>query len=283
MKIAPSGFIAILIIILLGFTKCSTTNYYLNAFNGNNHYYHSIPLKTDSIRSATYLSSNIALGSANFTQNGVKSITINLHRSQTFNFFQAHYGLDFSIGRYHVTREFPRLNSIYDTAIINEINKNSGAKFFGGYGFEGGLNIVVPIKKNGSEWRILGIETSMQNEFGEYLKFRRNLTDSAAQENMKSSFFPTIGITTEIITKTRKGSFGYKIAIGTSLKKEDQNKIGLSGILTSNSDNPFYFVQTIHWTENKWTTFFQVNFATYCAFLQGGFNYKLELKHNSKL
>jgi hypothetical protein len=279
MKIAPLALISILISIQLVLTKCTTTNYYLNAFNGNNHYYHTIPLKSDSIRSATYFNSNIALGSANAMHNDVKSITLNLHRSHTFKLIQAHYGIDFSIGRYHVTKEFPRANSITDTTIINEINRNSGAKLFGGYGFEGGLNLVVPIKKNGSEWRILGIETSMQNEFGQYLKFRRILKDSIAQENMKSSFFPTIGITTEFINKIGEGAFGYKISVGTSLKKEDQNKIGLGGILTSYSNNPFYFVQTLHWTGKKWTIFGQLTFATYSVFLQGGFNYYLEFKH----
>ena len=54
---------------------------------------------------------------------------------------------------------------------------------------------------------------------------------------MKSSFFPTIGITTEFINKIGEGAFGYKISVGTSLKKEDQNK---NKMFTWDPDNISY-------------------------------------------
>ena len=44
---------------------------------------------------------------------------------------------------------------------------------FAGAGFSGGFNAVVPMGQG--EWRFLGIETALHQEFGDYLHFCRHL------------------------------------------------------------------------------------------------------------
>ena len=281
MKINQINYPLFSIVILSLFTKCATTSYYLNAFNGNHHYYHSIPLKSDSVTSAMYLSSTVSLGFANF-HDRVKSITTNFHRSHSLGTVQAYYGANVSVGQYEVNKQRPNFYGTLDTVRINTFNQMTGRKIFGGYGLDGGLNIVVPIGRSGAEWRILGFETSLQEEFGSYLKFRRNIPDSVAQVNMKSSFFPTIGLTTEIMYRWHHLFTGYRIAIGTSLKKEDQNRISLSGFLKGQGTNPFYFVQTITYIYQNLTMYWQLNIASYSVFLQGGFNYNIHSKRQRK-
>ena len=277
MKNKPINHLLISVVILSLFAKCTTSNYYLNSLNGNHHYYHSIPLKSDSIVSALYFGSSIDLGAANYSD-GVKSFGANIYRTHSFGIIQAYYEAGVTIGRYNVIKKRPDPYGSRDTTRINTYNNMTGPKFFGGYGFDGGLNIVVPVGRKGSEWRIIGFETSLQEEFGNYLKFRKNLPDSVSIINMKSSFFPTIGFSTEIVCKVFNTSIGYRISIGTSLKKENENKFGLRGILTADGHNPFYFIQTYHYTYQNWTLYGQLNIASYSIFLQGGFNYKLGTK-----
>ena len=266
-------------IVVFFLTGCTRSYYFLNALNGNNNYYHALPLKTDSIRSACYFSSVISWGGGNYLDDGVKSITANLHRSYYFGSFQGYYGTDFSFGSYHVSNDYSSRYNNRTQGQVEAFNKFAGYKYFGGYGINGGIDFVIPKKSGGGEWRILGIETSMQNEFGKYFHFRNIVPDSLVGESMRSRFLPTIGINSEVVLRIGKGSStGYKIALGTSIKKEDINKLGLSNILTDHSNNPFYFTQTFYVTNKAWTIFGQLTFATYSAFIQAGFNYKLKQK-----
>ena len=280
MKNTQVKYLLISLTILSLFTKCTTSSYYLNAFNGNHHYYHSMPLRSDSIKSASYFSGTIVWGDANY-HDEVESFTAYFHRTHSFGIVQTFYGADLSVGGYNVSKQKYSRYGMIDTAHISTLNRMAGQKFFGGYGFDGGLNIAVPVGMKGAEWRIIGFETSLQEEFGSYLKFRRNIPDSFAYVNMNSSFFPTIGLTTEIILKSEMSSFGYKIAIGTSLKRQDQNKISLNGIM-KDGNNPFYFVQTFSCSFQSWTIYGQLNIASYSIFLQGGFNYNLSSKRKKK-
>ncbi|MEJ0080084.1 MAG: hypothetical protein WDM78_03765 [Puia sp.] len=61
-------------------------------------------------------------------------------------------------------------------------------KFFGSYGVSGGINIVNASGKH--EWRALGIEVTIQNEFGNYSDFRKSLPDSAANVIFKKHLQP---------------------------------------------------------------------------------------------
>ncbi|HLX66981.1 MAG TPA: hypothetical protein VKR41_08285, partial [Puia sp.] len=62
-------------------------------------------------------------------------------------------------------------NGMY--ANTNQLNTYAGSYSFGGLGVQGGINAVVPIGIG--EWRLLGVETSVIHEFGNYLSLRQQL------------------------------------------------------------------------------------------------------------
>ncbi len=252
------------------FTSC-THAYYLNAFNANNNTYHAIPLKSDAVKTSTYVGGNIATGGANsYWRDGVTSTQFTIHRSHAFGHFNAFYGSSFSLGSYHVKRYHAVVPKMQiDSSAINAM---AGKKFFGGYGLDGGINFVLPLS-NGSEWRVLGIETCYRNEFGDYLKFRKQLPDSAANiiDNNRSVMW--LGIASDIIIKIKNSKLGYKVALGGSVL---QNAHKVTGNEKQNGYG--YFSQTFSFTNNKWTVFSAINFGTYAFMFQSGINYQLGSK-----
>ena len=142
--------------------------YYVSPFNGNNTSYHAIPLKSDSVRSATYLSGAVYAGSANtHSADKVYALEGNIYNCNLFGKFQAYYGIDAVAGIYNV--------AVIDGTVYHPIqnyrviNSMSGDQFFGGIGLQGGINVVVPFRR--VEWRAIGIEMSSHKEFGSFLLF----------------------------------------------------------------------------------------------------------------
>lgn len=251
-------------------------SYYLSPYDINANPYHNLPLKSDSFKAATYASAVFTGGSANDRwRDGVLAFQASLHRGHQFGNFQAYYGAGFSLGSYHVARYdgydyyYQRPDSLIHIPRTNQ--------FFGSYGFNGGMNLVKSFANNRGEWRIIGFETSVQNEFGDYQRFRKGLPDSAINIIAKYSLTATLGVTTEFIRKTRHGtSIGYKIALGGSLISK-KKYVGDE----SNMD-PFYFSHTLHVTKGRWTGFGQLNFGLYTGSFQCGINYKLGGKKTSQ-
>jgi len=188
--------------------------FYVSPYNGLNNSYHSIPLRSDSLKSAFYVNSAIFTGSANdYGHDDMFAFQTSLSAGHNFGYFQAYYGAGITLGNYRVnTFDSFGISRSVDYKIINQY---AGSKFFGTTGIEAGFNLVIPLGI--SEWRVLGIETSMQQEFGQYLQFRKQLPDSAATLVVRNSFLTTLGGYSEITAKTNHGSVGFKIAIGTLL------------------------------------------------------------------
>ena len=269
----------ILIINVFILTSCAHENYFLNPFHSNSNYYHSLPLRSDSTKSANYLHAGFSIAGADLARDNVFTFNSEYYRTHTFGLFEAYYGADFSLGYYEVMKRQPFISYTSDSTIIKTINARSGKKFFGGYGANAGIAFVLPFGRG--EWRILGIESAIRNEFGEYIKFRKGLPDSIATANMNSTFFPTIGISTEFIGRGRKSSIGYKIALGTSLKKENINYKSKYDYIYLGEEYPVYFSQTLSYTrKGKWCVYYQLNFASYTILAQTGFIYQLGNKHN---
>ncbi len=152
------------------------------------------------------------------------------------------------------------------------LNQNAGNHFFGGTGFNGGINLVIPFYKR--EWRILGVETSLRHEFGRYLQFREQLPDSAATLDIRDNFFGTAGLTTEFIGQTPTGQFGFKWAYGWVLGSAYQNLN-----IYDNTSGHFlryrYFNFSFHYTYTRYTGYVQLNTATKATALHLGLNYRL--------
>ncbi|HVM89167.1 MAG TPA: hypothetical protein VMT76_13340 [Puia sp.] len=253
---------------------CIESAHFLSPTNAASNPYHAVPLKSDSIKGATYFSSLVSLGGANDAwRDNVYAFQARIHRSNNFGNLQAYYGANLSIGAYHIAEYYNYDHNYYDTSNYHTYATN---KFFGWYGFNGGLNLVVPTR-HGGEWRAIGIETSVQKEFGSYYHFRKNLPDSAADAIFKKNITGTAGIYTDIIGKSRHGAqFGYKMGIGFMLNPENN----YAHVYNQNTINPVtYFSNTFHFTKENITGFVQINLSnSYAGNIQFGINYRLGKK-----
>jgi hypothetical protein len=258
-------------------TSCYRQAYFLSPFNANTNFYHAMPARSDSVKAASYVSGAISAGGANqLFSDEVFSFHGNFHRSHTFSKVQAWYGANLSVGSYHVSD-----NSFY----INFPNTPSaiyqpGTKFFGGMGVSGGFNLVTAMGSR-HEWRIIGLETTVQNEYGKYLDFRKKLPDSAANAISRNRVYATVGLTTEFLFKLRNGnSLGYKLAIGSSLQKTRRFYVDYD--YQSRSLTPVYVSNTLQITRKLITGFGQINFGDYAANFQMGVCYRLGGKKSSE-
>jgi hypothetical protein len=263
------------ILVMLSLTSCITSSYYMSPFSSSSDPYHAIPLKSDSVKSASYAGGIFTVGGANINWNDpVYSFQANIYRAHNFGHFQAYYGVGGNIGNYHVER--------YENYVDDPNAPGAGSRIipennyvFAGAHFNGGINAVIPFR-NGGEWRVIGLETSVQKEFGDYANFRRNLKDSMADYVLKKTTTATFGFATDIIGRSRHGAqFGYKVAWGTVLNpnsdysREDPNR---------NINPLFYFSQTLHLTKGPVTGFAQVNMGSYAGSFQFGMIYQLGRK-----
>jgi hypothetical protein len=263
---------------LPGCTVVRQQAYYVSPFNGNTGNYQTIPLQTDSIRQAFYAGASFLTGSANTRgKDHFNAFHTSISRSQNTGILQAYYGVDLTLGSYFMGRWDSVPANFFAPSYApplnySLLNQYTGNHFFGGTGFNGGLNLVIPLEMR--EWRIIGVETSLRHEFGNYLRFRQKLPDSAATLDAKSSFFGAAGITSELIGKTRNGQFGVKCAYGWVLGSEYQN-LQIYDNTTDRFLSYRYFNFTFHYTYTRYTGFVQLNTAAKATALHLGFNYRL--------
>ncbi len=270
-------FLLLIVSIVVFFSSCSSSAYFYSPSNATSVPYHAIPLQSDSLKGATYASGIFNVGGANQDwRDCVFGFQGRIHRSNNFGNFQTFYGANISVGSYHIA-EFYDVDHVnyypYDTTVYHNYAENT---FYGSYGFNGGINVVVPTR-HGGEWRAIGIETSLQKEFGNYYTFRKNLGDSSATVIFRKNVTGTVGLYTDIIAKSRHGAeFGYKMSWGFMLNPESD----YSHIYSKNSINPVaYFSNTFHFTKEKVTGFVQINLSnSYAGNIQFGVNYKLGKK-----
>jgi hypothetical protein len=267
-----------LLLMLFSLAGCVRQNYFLSPFQANTPTYHSMPQLSEHAHTANYISGNFAKGSANKGDDRVFDFKGEFYRAHSFGIFEAYYGAELALGNYIVSQQRPPTNSARDSFITNVLNKGIGNKFFGGYGFNGGISMVVPANYGRGEWRAIGIETSLTNEFGQYLLFRKQLPDSVATANMNYSFFPTIGITSEFISNGKKGSIGYKIAAGWCLRKENAHyNPDFTGEIPSR--NAGYLSQTLFFTFLTGSTLsIQLTGGSHAFFINAGYIYRMGKK-----
>lgn len=268
----------ILVVALFLFTGCYRQNYYLSPFQSNSNTYHVMPLKSDSVSSASYIHGGFATGGSNDYRDNVFAFTSEYYRTNSFGSFEAYYGANFSLGSYNVKDYlYSSTASLRDSFTVKTINNLAGKKFFGGYGLKGGIALVVPYSKRGGEWRILGVELNMENEFGQYLNFRKHLPDSVAQANMNASFFPTICFTTEAVARSKHYALSYKLSVGGSFRKDNLNYLPNPARNGEPFKAPGFFGQTINYTRDRgWSIYDQLTFASHAVFFQLGFIKKLK-------
>jgi hypothetical protein len=251
-------------------TGCVHQGYFLSPFQANNHPYKAIPMVSDSAHKAVYAAAGISIGGANQTLSDVV-FTFNgsVHQAHTFENLQVHYGATAVVGNYFLQEQYSYYNS--GGMNPNVPITNRGNRYFAGLGVFGGVDFVIPFA-TGSEWRVLGLETNFQQEFGDYQSLRLKLPDSAAQAITRDKFFHTIGFTTNVIKKFRKSgnTFGYKFGfhVGTSRTRRLDNYYGTNLL-------PMYISNTLHLTRQRVTGFAQINAGSYALNFQTGINVRL--------
>jgi len=261
------------------FSSCAyRQEYFLSPQNANSNPYHAIPMKADSLQSAMFVSAVFFNGEANDAgADHVFGFQGSFHRTNQFSIFQAYYGANFTLGSYQVTDYYNYgqgygYPNTYDTAI----HIPGVGCFFGSYGVSGGINLVVTHQHRRiyrhSEWRILGIETSLQKEFGKYADWRDKLPDTTANVIFRNHFSAYLGLYTEWLwTNKHKTEFGFKMSVG-----EDLNPGSHYTSYYAESILPLYsFSIAYHVTKARFTGFMQTNFGTYATNFQIGLSYRL--------
>ena len=260
---------------------CYRQGIYLSPQNANSNPYHSIPMKFDSLRSAIYVNAVFSNGSANDqAADQVTAFQGSVHRSSNFSIFQAYYGANLTLGSYNVS-DYQNSSDFYGGyggSLINDsLNYiHHSSYFFGSYGISGGINIVTThqhIRKyRHSEWRILGLETSLQKEFGKYSDFRDQLPDTAANIIFRKHFSAYLGLYTEWLwTNKHKTELGFKMAVGTDLSPGSNYSHYLAPSIL-----PLHcFSITYHVKKGHITGYIQTNFGSYADNIQFGLSYRL--------
>jgi len=264
-------FACCLVIFLL--SSCTRYAYYQSPLQANTQGYKAIPLHQEGVASATYASGGFTAGGANeLLSDGVWAFLGGLHRSHNFGHFQAYYGLTGSLGSYTVKEVTQSESNVYFNRNLNDslISQLAGHKFFGTWGANAGINLVLPFD-NGGEWRAVGGEVSWNNEFGDYLRFRQKLPDTAANLIDRNRQYFTLSLTTDLILPIKDGSVGFKFSFSGSPRTF--NGYNKNRIPTTYS--PAYFSQTYHVTKNMVTGYLQLNTGTKAMNIQLGANVRL--------
>ncbi len=266
---------SICLFVIVSFSSCiiERPTYYVSPFNGNSTAYHTMPLKKDSIKTATYTGGNLYFGRANTNQTDkVIHFEGNIYQAKQFGIFQAYYGANAGFGNYKVA-PFDTATD-YTTANWKALNAMAGNKFYGSIGAEGGINLVH-VTRHG-EWRIIGTELSTHHELGSYAKFRKNLPDNAANLIIRSPNFSTVGFNTETVRKTNHGSYSLQFAYGFVLGKS-YSRVEALNYLTQIPEhiNYNYSTLTFQYTYAKWTGYLQSTGAAYASGVRIGGVYHL--------
>ena len=253
--------------------------YYVTPLNGNNEGYHPLPLREDTVQTAVYAGGSFFTGAANeegtdYFNGGRLSLSVAHH----YGMFQFYYGLDGTLGSYTLGRwDSGYTNTLFPLRTAPPVhadilNRYSGPRTFGSAGFQTGVNAVVPVR--GGEWRFLGLETSLNREFGDYLSFRKRLPDSLVSLDIRSSFVGTFGISSERVGRTRHGEFGFRLAYGWMLGTAYRN-LHIYDDVSARYLRYRYFTFSFHYTYERYTGFMLLNAATKASSIQVGVQYRL--------
>ena len=258
------------LLLILFYSSCIESSFFHSPVQGNTSAYHAIPVASDSIKSATYVNGALSVGNMNDgLRDRVYSAQAGIHRSNVINNFRLSYGASLAVGSYDIN------SSGYYSYYQNQYSTyKAGAAFFGGYSLYGAISAARRIGRRG-EWRYIGIEGGLFNEFGDYYNFRKNLPDSQATEIDRKKYLGSLGVTTEWVFKGRsKNKIGLKIAAGSYLRRLNYFD-PYPGDYYHTHDDLLYFSITNHYTVKKTTAYFQFNAATHAVHFQVGFNYRL--------
>jgi large exoprotein involved in heme utilization and adhesion len=195
--------------------------------------------------------------------------TASIMQSHHFGHFQGYYGAVFGAGNYSDQGAdlYSHSGTNFDTAIYT-INPQN--RFYGYYGFNGGVNVVVPFPEGRGEWRAIGVDLGYRREFGQYRDFRRQLDPNYVDLSAAYNQFFSVGASTEIVIRGRGGAqFSYRWAAGGMIFNHNLYKGSSTG------SRPYYLSQTLALTRNRVTGYIQLTAGTHAFLFQTGVNVSL--------
>lgn len=267
-KTGTHFFILALLATPILFSSCTYRAYFKSPYNGVGETYHAIPLKSDSLKSATYVSGVFTGGGVNHNlRDDVFAFTGSIYRSHNFGSFQGYYGVSGSLGSYDVANYSGYKPNGGNTTIYTP---DPGNKFFGCYSGGGGINFVMPFGR-GSEWRVIGTSFTLQKEFGDYWGFRKQLPDSLANSIFNRTLTGYLGVSTELAFKTRHGMIGYKLMVAQDVLNGGSHYRGFDSVQYASG----FFQQTLSFRHDRVTGSVQFNVGDRLFITQLGVSYRL--------
>ena len=265
MKIHPLFYV---ITALFCVTLSSCGNYYMSPLNTISNPYTPMPLKEkdESAKKATYVGLHFSPSANTYNdfndgEETSNSAGLRVLQSHAFGAFRASYGAVLNMGSYNISKPSAAGTG---SSLQDYRYYNGGNLFWGGTGINASISAVKLFARNKGEWRYIGLQGSVQKEFGKYLDFRQkmpgNLNGLDYVERRGAT--TTLGLFTEFVRRTRSGmQIGYKGAIGVAAlsrlfyaynQEYDRQKAPALADYVSN---------TFHMTKNRVTGFIQLNFG----------------------
>lgn len=215
------------------------------------------PVVSDTAKSSTYISGGLVQDFSPNYSDDLVSGQLNLSRGHAFHHFNLAYGAFGSFGSYNNSELQP--NDPY-------YFKN---KFFGAVGGRLSGNAVISTRK--IDFRIIGFEAAYSHEFGDYLSFRRAVTNMPKFYTDTRTDLFTLGATTEMIFKSRsqENQFGFRFFWGGTF--------GDNGYRNKNSDY-LYRVDS----PGVVTAAYFMQIKNYMLIAEGGYYWQLRLGYRFK-
>jgi hypothetical protein len=256
--------------------------YYVSPFHGNSQEYHALPLTTDTATTAIFIRGGYSGGTANDNSTDhFYSGDLSAYLAHNSGPWQFYGGLNASLGNY----KMGSWDSAYTLGGLflpagrtappgssQQLNGFSGPKTFGSMGFSGGINIVVPVGQG--EWRALGIETALHYEAGDYLNFRKNVPDSLVTLLVRSPFYGTFGLSSEIVGRTNIGESGFRVAAGWALGPKYHLALVHDDLDDKTLDYGWYMTMAFHVTFGQYTSYIQSEFGAKASSIHLGLAYR---------
>ena len=236
--------------------------------------YRTVPLHDDSVKAASYLNLQLFTGEANQQGRDRKvAASLDFSRSHNFGVFQAYYGLGFTAGNYHAVGTDSALTA--SGLYYGSLSPRRANYFFGGAGADVGANVVAPF--NGGEWRIFGVEASVRQEFGDYVRARKAVPDSQGAVVIPDKFFGSSGVYSELVLDAGGGSLvGLRMSTGRAFGSKYRNlDVSVDTAFGSAIIRFNYFNVNLHYTHERFTTYVQFGTAGKSDHVLAGVNYRL--------
>lgn len=204
---------AITLLAAMIFLSACSDHFYAPALYNNNSSYQAKPMSTDSTKSANYITGGLGLGSGIDLKDNTYIGQLSLDHANTFDNFNMAYGVFGFAGSYE------------NTSIKQIEPQYFSTKFFAGLGGKASVNFFVPLNDK-MDFRIIGIDLSYSNEFGDYADFRKSVrTVDGFHTDINNNLFSG-GLTSEIAWRGRNNPeihYAVKGYIGKTFGDHDFN------------------------------------------------------------